>query len=302
MTRSRTKTAATAALPIAMVVALTACNAEPAEQDDANGELEAVTVGFIPSWTDGLSTGYLVANQLEEMGYPVEIEALTDNGPLYAALAQGDVDVYTSAWPEVTHREMYEQYEDELEPLGDGYYSNSVLSLAVPEYSEIQSIEDLPQYADVLGKQIIGIEPGAGLTGVVKDEVIPTYGLDDWELLTSSTTGMLAELEAATDAQEEIVVTMWRPFWAATEYGLRDLEDPEGAFGDSESLYFLANAEWATENPEAAEWLGSVQLDDEQFGTLEDKVVNEFGEGQEAEAIESWLQENPDVLPALPSP
>ena len=45
--------------------------------------------------------------------------------------------------------------------------------------------------------------------------------------------------------------------------------------------------------------LAGAELSDEQFGSLEDKVVNEFGEGKEAEAVEAWLEENPDVLPPV---
>lgn len=41
-------------------------------------------------------------------------------------------------------------------------------------------------------------------------------------------------------------------------------------------------------------------MTDEQFGSLEDMVVNQFDDGQEAEAVEKWLEENPDVLPPLP--
>ena len=58
-----------------------------------------VTLGFIPSWTDGLSTAYLWKDLLEESGYTVEIAEITDAAPLYTGLAEGDIDVYPSAWP-----------------------------------------------------------------------------------------------------------------------------------------------------------------------------------------------------------
>ena len=35
---------------------------------------------------------------------------------------------------------------------------------------------------------------------------------------------------------------------------------------------------------------------DDQCGSLEDMVVNEFGEGQEAEAITAWLEANPGAF------
>lgn len=45
-----------------------------------------------------------------------------------------------------------------------------------------------------------------------------------------------------------------------------------------------------------AEWLKGLKLDDEQYGTLEDLVVNEYGEGKELEAVQEWLDKNPDVV------
>lgn len=255
-----------------------------------------ITLGFIPSWTDGRSMGHLLKKKLEEMGYEVSTEELSEAGPLYTALAQGDIDIYPSAWPEVTHASYMEKYGDQIESLV-AYYDGAVLTWAVPEYSEIKSIEDIPNYADVLGNRIIGIEPGAGLTEASQEEVIPQYGLDDFELVTSSTTAMLAELKTKVEAKEEIVVTLWRPFWANAEFNVRDLEDPKGALGKTESLHFLARKGFSEEHPEVAEWLGKLKLDDEQYGSLEDTVVNKFDEGQEAEAIDAWIEENPGVLP-----
>src|SRR5699024_2650158 len=40
-------------------------------------------------------------------------------------------------------------------------------------------IEDLPDYVDELDGEIMGIEPGAGLSMITEDDVMPHYGLDD---------------------------------------------------------------------------------------------------------------------------
>ena len=45
----------------------------------------------------------------------------------------------------------------------------------------------------------------------MEDDVIPTYGLEDMEFLTSSTAAMLSELKSATDKGENVVVTLWEP-------------------------------------------------------------------------------------------
>ncbi|GGK77191.1 glycine betaine ABC transporter substrate-binding protein [Ornithinimicrobium pekingense] len=303
--RSRT-TALAASLATAGLV-LAACGdgggeETPSEEGEGSeaGASGTITMGFLPSWTDGLSMAYLLENQLEQIGYEVEMETLTEAAPLYTGLANGDVDVYPSAWPEVTHADYMEEYGDRIEDLG-AYYDNAVLTIAVPEYVDIDSMAELADNADRFGDRIVGIEPGAGLTGVTQDSMMPAYGLEDWELVTSSTAAMLSELQSAVEDEEDIVVTLWRPFWAYSEFPMKDLEDPEGAMGDPEALHFLGTEGFAEEFPEAAEWIGQVKLTDEQYGSLEDMVVNEYGEGNEAEAVEAWLEANPDVLPELPA-
>lgn len=288
------------AVALVAATALAACSAPAAGTSDAAAgeDKGTITMGFLPAWTDGLSTAHLLKVNLEAAGYTVETEELSEAGPLYAALAQGDIDIYPSAWSEVTHAAYMEKYGADLEDLGS-YYGNAKLTWAVPSYSEIQSIADLPDYADVLDNKIIGIEPGAGLTKASLEQVIPTYGLEDFELVTSSTTAMLAELKSKTDAQEEIVVTLWRPFWANSTFDMRDLEDPEGALGGSEGLHFLARSGFAEDFPEVADWIGQIKLDDTQYGSLEDTVVNQYDEGQGDDAVKAWMEANPDVLPAL---
>ena len=111
-------------------------------------------------------------------GYEVVIEEIGEAGPLYTAVARGDYHVYPSAWPEVTHAEYMETFGDDLEDLG-AYYEGAVLTLAVPEYTEIDSIPELAENPEMFDGQVIGIEPGAGHMGVTADSVFPTYGLDE---------------------------------------------------------------------------------------------------------------------------
>lgn len=289
----------TSALALGAVgaLALAGCaSGNQAEGGSGGGDSKGtITLGFLPSWTDGLSTAYLLEDQLEKLGYTVEMQTLTEAGPLYAGLAQGDVDIYPSAWPELTHADYMETYGDSIEDLG-AYYDGAKLTIAVPSYVDIDSIDQLQANAARFDGKIYGIEPGAGLTKQTQEVAMPGYGLDGYELVTSSTAAMLTELDNAIAAQQDIAVTLWRPFWANDAYDVKDLEDPQGLMGDPEALHFLGTAGFAEEYPDAAELIAGIQLDDAQYGSLEDLVVNEYGEGQEADAVDAWLEQNPDAF------
>ncbi|MBE1515523.1 glycine betaine ABC transporter substrate-binding protein [Nesterenkonia halotolerans] len=286
----------------AAALALTACGG--GGDDEENGDASegegggTITLGIIPSWTDGLSMAYLWQGILEDEGYDVEIEEINDAALLYTGVAEGDIDVYPSAWPEVTHADYMEEYGDDVEDLG-AYYEGAVLTFAVPEYSEINSIEELNDNAEDFDNRVVGIEPGSGHMGVTADSVFPEYELDEnFELVESSTSAMLTELGSAIDDEEDIVVTLWRPFYAYGDYDLKDLEDPAGALGEEETLNFVANSEFSSEFPDVAEWMSGFTLSDEEYAELENMMVNEYADNEE-EAADVWLEENSDMIDSL---
>jgi glycine betaine/proline transport system substrate-binding protein len=230
---------------------------------------------------------------LKDQGWNVKRTEISDNAPLYAGLSRGDLDVLSSSWMERTQKSYWDKYGKDLADLGH-YYNNASLFLAVPDYSNVKSIAELPQHAAEFGNRIVGIEPGAGLTKLTQENVIPEYGLgSDYKLVLSSTAAMLTELKKATGAQQPIVVTLWKPFWANQSFPVRALEDPKKAYGDPENLHVVANKEYAASHPELANMLANFKLDDKQYGTLEDTVVNKFPKGQEEEAARAWLEANP---------
>ncbi len=288
------------ALGAAASLVLAGCTSgSSGDADGGSGSGDTITLGFIPSWTDGLSTAYLLANQLEQLGYNVEMEELTEAGVLYAGLSKGDIDIYPSAWSEVTHAEYMDEFGDQIEDLG-AYYDNASLTIAVPSYTDIDSLDELKANADKFDGQIVGIEPGAGLTGVTENSMMPAYDLEgSYSLVTSSTATMLTELGSAIDKKEDIVVTLWRPFWAYNEYDVKDLKDPLGAMGDSEALHFLGKKGFSEQYPDIADLIAGITLDDSAYGSLEGLVTGGDFEGDPAAAVTKWISENPDAFPTL---
>lgn len=300
-TTSVRKPLSLAAMVAAGALALSACGDTETADTDNGGDAEGggtISIVAIPGWTDQTGMAYLYEYVLEENGYDVEVENLGDMAPAFTAVAQGDVDLFGSTWPERTHDVYWEEHKDTLEDLGT-YYDDAKLFLAVPEYSDIESIEDLPDYADELDGQILGIEPGAGLSITTEDDVMPNYGLDDdFELKLSSTSAMLGDLENALDNEDEIVVTLWTPFWATTNFDVRELDDPDNIYGDPEGLHTLGREGFSDDYPEVANMIENFSLTDGQFGDLEDTMANEYDDDDQA-AVQDWLEDNPDVVDEL---
>ena len=158
-TSRRTFTTALASLTAAG--ALSACGR-------SSGGGKRLRLGFVPSWSDGLSMTHLLKTQLEKAGYQIKLTDLSEAGPLYAGLSQGAVDLYPSAWPDVTHKDYMDKYRKYIEDLGE-LLRSAKLCWSVPDYSEMTSIEDIkpPRLPDRQPdrRHRVGVRPSQGLRG-----------------------------------------------------------------------------------------------------------------------------------------
>lgn len=275
-------------------VALAACSNESAEGDD-----KELTLGYMTAWSDMLLMANLIEHVASEQGYSFEHTEVNDVAAVYTAVSNGDIDIVPSSWPERTNKDQWERFKDNIEDVGV-FFPNARLTLAVPEYSELDSIEDLVGAEARFDGDIIGIEAGSGAVNVVQNEVMPEYGLDAYTLKTSSTPAMLAELDDAIAEHRDVVVTLWRPYWANNSYPVKDLADPKSALGEPEGLHTLARPDFAAEHPELAQWISEISLSDEEYGALEDLLLNKYDEGEEQKAIAEWIEQYGDSLPAWP--
>ena len=271
--------------------------AKPAPGAAEGEEKTDLTLAVFNGWDEGVATSWLWKTILEEKGYSVELE-YADPAPVFEGLSSGDYDFTTDVWLPNTHAEYIDSYGDDIVELG-AWNEDSKLTLAVNEDAPIDTIAELADNADLFDNRIVGIEPGAGLTAAMEEEVIPTYGLDDMEFLTSSTAAMLSELKSATDQDENIVVTLWEPHRAYAEYPLKNLEDTEGAFGDTESLYSYGSSDFSENSPTAAGWLEDFTMDSETLMSLVEAMFIDYEGDDYAPIVEKWISENQDYVDSL---
>ncbi|HLR01757.1 MAG TPA: glycine betaine ABC transporter substrate-binding protein [Virgibacillus sp.] len=108
-----------------------------------SGEGQEVTIPYV-AWDDVVAStnvvGYVLENKLD---FETDL-LLVEPGPMFASIAEGDSDAMVGAWLPTTHKAYYEEYEDDFEDLGVNLHGTQN-GFAVPEYMDIDSIEDLQE-------------------------------------------------------------------------------------------------------------------------------------------------------------
>ena len=264
-------------------------NGQPADNTTTTDTGGEITIGYV-TWDCAISSSNVIKQVLDDAGYDATLLAV-DAGPLFAGLANGDIDVTTTAWLPHTHKAYWDQYGDKLDYVADNIQGSAKIGLVVPSYVTIDSIEELNDVRDKFDGKIIGIDPGAGIMQST-EKAIEEYGLD-YELVASSSAGMAAELRSAINGEEWIVVTGWSPHWKFGRWDLKFLEDPKGTYGGAEDIVTVARQGLKEDNPGAYAILSRFNW------TMEDihSVMTAIEDGTpEEEAARSWIVANPETV------
>ncbi|MEU2560680.1 ABC transporter permease/substrate binding protein [Streptomyces longispororuber] len=258
------------------------------------GHGKQLDIGYIP-WDEGVASTFLWKEILERRGFEVNAKQL-DAGPLYTSLAQGGIDFQTDAWLPTTHASYWKKYGDKLDDLG-AWYGPTSLELSVPAYMKgVDSLADLKARKGAFKGKIIGIESSAGMMKLLKDKVLKAYGLEkDFEVVDGSTPAMLAELKRAYAKKQPVVVTLWSPHWAYSDFDLKKLKDPKGAWGKGDGVHTVARDGFAKEHPEVGAWLKDFKMSEKQLTSLEAEI-NKAGKGNQQQAVRAWLKKNPGLV------
>jgi glycine betaine/proline transport system substrate-binding protein len=289
-------TATLATIALAGMVGLVGCSSGTAETLD-NGDQKDVTIAVFQGWDEGVAASYLWKAVLEEKGYDVELED-ADVAPVYEGLSSGDYDLVLDTWLPQTHKTYMDRYGKDVTDLG-AWNDDAKLTIAVNEDAPIDSLDELAANADLFDNRLIGIEPGAGLTEATQEKVIPGYGLEDMEYLTSSTAAMLSELKSRTDAGENVVVTLWTPHWAYDAFPLKDLADPQGTLGDAESIHSVSSKQFGDKFPTLEGWIKNFTMDSDQLYSLENAMFNENFSDDYEPIVAKWIEDNRDYVDSL---
>lgn len=283
MTLTWKKLGLTAASTSALFLA--ACGND--DSADNGSESKEITLAYV-NWDSEVASTHVVGEVFKDLGYSTTLTPL-DNAIMWEAVANDEADAMVAGWLPNTHASQLEQYGEQLDHLGTNLEGAKV-GLVVPEYMDATSIADLTDQAD---QTITGIEAGAGVM-TATEEALDTYeNLSDWTLQPSSSGAMVTTLGQAYQNEEDFIVTGWSPHWKFQTYDLKYLDDPEGVFGDAETIDTFAREGLAEDMPEAHEVLENFNW------TVEDMeaVMLEISEGVDPEeAARNWVDANEDKV------
>ncbi|MFW5790883.1 MAG: ABC transporter substrate-binding protein [Bacillota bacterium] len=259
---------------------------------------DTVNFGYV-EWP-GVTVKTAVASQiLEDIGYETESSSYTQQ-VLFQGMKSGDVDAFLGTWLP-TMEVNYQKYHDEgvVEEVVVNLSGDEVsYSTAVPEYvyeAGVTSMADLHEHADKFESRIYGIEPGNDGNIIIQEAIDQgTYNLDDWEMVESSTSGMLAEVDRAISQEDWIAFNGWEPHWMNVAYDIKYLDDPENIWGEDDKVLTVARSDYEEEQPEVYRFLEQFVLDAE----IQNEWINEYGnkERDPEDVAEEWVANNIDKV------
>ena len=279
-------------LAVALSIAMSAAFAQTNPDADTT-----IRLGQVP-WEEVFVKNEVLAQVLTPLGYT--IERLDASLPIVLrGMAQGDIDIFVENWLP-SSASMLQPYFDagSLTTVASNLDEGVVYMSAVPAFvyeAGVRSMEDLQAHRERFRGRYYGIEPGNDGNEIILEAIANnTYGLGDWQIIESSTEGMLAEVARAVRNENWIVFSGWQPHWMNITFDMRYLADPEGIWGEESSVDTVMNSEFMERNPNISRFFEQFRLRTED----QSQWVHGYGyEGREASDVaEEWILANTDTV------
>jgi len=109
-------------------------------KDVPKGNGEKISLVYV-AWESEIASTNVIGTVLKQHGYDVTLKQV-EAGPMFSGVADGSADALVAAWLPTTHSDYINEYKNKLVDLGPNL-DGTKLGLTVPEYMDIDSIEDL---------------------------------------------------------------------------------------------------------------------------------------------------------------
>lgn len=253
-----------------------------------------------PGWTDIASTNALSGVVLNALGYQQKVQNLSV-ALAFQGLKTGQVDVFLGNWMPAQEPVISKfTADDSINVLGANLPA-ARFTLAVPDYvaaAGVKDFADLQKYAAKFDNKIYGIAPGAPANQNLKKMIDKhDFGLQNWQLVESSESGMLAQVTRAVERKQWIVFLGWEPHAMNTRFKLAYLSGGDAYFGPnygSATVNTVTRKDFATACPNANRFFSQLKFD----VALENAVIARVLDKQEdvQAAAKAELAKRPELL------
>lgn len=253
-----------------------------------------------PGWTDIAATNALSGVVLNALGYQQKIQNLSV-ALAFQGLKTGQVDVFLGNWMPAQKPVITKFTADGAINVVGTNLPAARFTLAVPDYvaaAGVKDFADLQKHADQFGHKIYGIAPGAPANQNLKNMIDKhDFGLQNWKLMESSESGMLAQVTRAVERKEWIVFLGWEPHAMNTRFKLTYLSGGDAYFGDNygrATVNTLTRKDFATQCPNLNHFFSQLKFD----VALENAVITRVLDKQENvnDAARAELVKHPELL------
>ncbi|MBO9628198.1 MAG: choline ABC transporter substrate-binding protein [Shinella sp.] len=216
-------------------------------------------------WTDLSLTNATASIILKSLGYETE-QTLLGLNVTYEMLKTNQVDVFLGNWLPVQEEQFKAYFDDgDVEVIATNL-TGAKFTLAVPSYvaeAGVKSYDDLAKHADKFDSTIYGIEAGSNqplLDMIAADR----HGLKDWQVIESSETAMLTQVDRMTKSNEWIVFLAWEPHPMNINYKLTYLSGGDAEYGPNfggATVRTVARKGYSGDCPNVAKLLENLKFD-----------------------------------------
>ncbi|WP_373086295.1 choline ABC transporter substrate-binding protein [Sneathiella sp.] len=250
-------------------------------------------------WTDITATTAAASVVLKALGYEPTATVLAV--PVtYAALKNGDIDVFLGNWMPTMEGDIAPYREDGSVETTGMNLTGAKYTLAVNKAAAdggIKSFADIAPHRNQLEGKIYGIEPGNDGNRLIQDMInSDAFGLKDFKVVESSEQGMLAQVAKANRKDEWVVFLGWEPHPMNANFDMTYLSGGDEYFGPNyggAEVYTNVRKGYLTDCPNAGKLVSNLKftlpMENEIMGAILDD------DAEPNAAAKAWLQKHPKI-------
>ncbi|GAB6058346.1 ABC transporter substrate-binding protein [Desulfonatronum parangueonense] len=220
----------------------------------------------------------------------------------YQAMASDQADIFLGNWMPTMQSIAEPHFEsgkvEQFSVIMDG----AKYTLAVPTYAYeagLRDFSDIARFADKLEHRIYGIEEGNDGNEVIELMINENmFNLGDFELVPSSETAMLTQVQNFARNENWIVFLGWSPHWMNKIIDMSYLTgSDERTFGENDgtaTVYINIRTGFDQAQPNVAAFLNNYLVPIEMINDAMN-MLHQDSSMAEIDAGLAWLRKNPEV-------